>query len=106
MKKVIDRKGNYRGLVEAIGVILRQARCKAFWDVNRTLTMAYWQIGRHIVVYEQENNMKADYGLELLDQIAYDLKRKYGKGFSRSNVFNFRRFYLDYPKIQSMPGFL
>lgn len=106
MKKAIDRKRNYRGLVEAIGIILRQARHKAFQDVDRTLTMAYWQIGRHIVVYEQENDMKADYGLELLDRIAYDLRKKYGRGFSRSNVFNFRRLYLDYPKIQSVPGFL
>ncbi|MDP2755176.1 MAG: PDDEXK nuclease domain-containing protein, partial [Nitrospirota bacterium] len=101
-----DRKRNYRGLVEAIGIILRQARHKAFQDVDRTLTMAYWQIGRHIVVYEQENDMKADYGSELLDRVAYDLRKKYGRGFSRSNVFNFRRLYLDYPKIQSVPGFL
>lgn len=106
MKKAIDRKRNYRGLVEAIGIILRQARHKAFQDVDRTLTRAYWQIGRHIVVYEQENDMKADYGSELLDRIAHDLRKKYGRGFSRSNVFNFRRLYLDYPKIQSVPGFL
>jgi hypothetical protein len=38
--------------------------------------------------------------------IAKDLRKKYGKGFSRSNVFNFRRFYLKYPKIQAVPGFL
>lgn len=35
-----------------------------------------------------------------------DLRKKYGKGFSRSNVFNFRRFYITYPKIQAVPGFL
>ena len=96
----------YRKFLDSIGIILSEARQKTYQQINTILVKTYWEIGRHIVVYEQENNEKADYGSKLLDMIAKDLRKKYGKGFSRSNVFNFRRFYLKYPKIQAVPGFL
>jgi len=97
---------NYQNLLDSIGNLLQEARRKTYQQINSILTKTYWEIGRHIVVYEQENNEKADYGSKLLDMMAKDLRKKYGKGFSRSNVFNFRRFYLKYPKIQALPGFL
>lgn len=96
----------YQKFLDSIGIILSEARQKTYQQINTILVKTYWEIGRHIVVYEQENNEKADYGSKLLDMIAKDLRKKYGKGFSRSNVFNFRRFYLKYPKIQAVPGFL
>lgn len=106
MGKLIISKNNYQKLIDSIGFLLRHARHDAFQQVNNILVKTYWEIGRHIVVYEQENKIKADYGSKLLDQIAHDLKNRYGKGFSRSNVFNFRKLYIKYPKIQALPGFL
>ncbi len=96
----------YHELINSIGSLLQQAREQAYQQVNRVLVKTYWEIGRHIVTYEQKNKQKADYGTELLDKISQDLRKKYGRGFSRSNVFNFRRFYLTYPKIQTLSGFL
>jgi predicted nuclease of restriction endonuclease-like (RecB) superfamily len=106
MKKSINGKRNYKGLVEAIGVILRKTRLKAFQQVDRILVNTYWEIGRHIVVYEQKNNEKAEYGSSLLDVLSEDLKFRYGKGFSRRNVLNMRSFYLAYPKWQAVPAIL
>jgi predicted nuclease of restriction endonuclease-like (RecB) superfamily len=97
---------SYQNLLDSIGNLLQDARKKTYQQINTILVKTYWEIGRHIVVYEQENNERADYGSKLLDIIARDLRKRYGKGFSRSNVFNFRRFYLKYPKIQAVPGFL
>jgi len=105
MDKTKLAQNNYQNLIDSIGNLLQQARRKAFQEVNSILVKTYWEIGQHIVVYEQKNKVKADYGSNLLDQIASDLKNKYGKGFSRSNVFNFRRFYWAYPKIQTLSGF-
>ena len=96
----------YHELINSIGSLLQQAREQAYQQVNRVLVKTIWEIGRHIVTYEQKNKQKADYGTELLDKISQDLRKKYGRGFSRSNVFNFRRFYLTYPKIQTLSGFL
>jgi predicted nuclease of restriction endonuclease-like (RecB) superfamily len=106
MSKKITKKKKYLELIDSIGILLDQARQEAFQHVNRILVKTYWEIGRHIVIYEQNSKERAEYGSKLLDQIACDLKSKYGKGFSRSNVFNFRRFYLKYPKIQTLSGFL
>ena len=106
MNKNLSIKREYHELIDSIGGLLQQARNKAFQVVNNILVETYWEIGRQIVVYEQKNKEKADYGSELLDKISADLKKRYGKGFSRSNVFNFRRLYFAYPKIQTVPGFL
>lgn len=105
-KNKILTQSNYERLIDSIGILLQQARHQAFQQVNSILIKTYWEIGRHIVLYEQESKERAEYGSELLDRISRDLKERYGKGFSRSNVFNFRKFYLLYPKIQAVPGFL
>ena len=106
MSKKLTSQRKYQELLDSIGEILQQARLEAFRQVNSILITTYWEIGRHIVVYEQKRQEKADYGSELLDKITADLKKRYGKGFSRSNVFNFRRLYLAYPKIQTVSGLL
>lgn len=106
MGKNLPAQRKYQDLLDSIGNLLQQARLEAFRQVNSILVKTYWEIGRHIVVYEQKSKEKADYGSELLDKIAADLKKRYGKGFSRSNVFNFRRLYLAYPKIQTLSGLL
>ena len=102
MKSITNAK--YSNLIKNIGQILALGRQQAYSAVNDVLIQAYWKIGRHIVVYEQENNMKAEYGSELLDRIAHDLRKKYGRGFSRSNVYTMRQFYLKCPKIQTLSG--
>jgi len=95
-------KGNYHRLIDSIGDLLRQARQRAFQEVNSILVKTYWEIGRHIVIYEQKNNLKAEYGSKLLDSIAQDLKKRYGRGFSRSNVIYMRMLYVKYPKSQTL----
>ena len=103
-KRVI--KNNYQKLIDSIGILLQQARQKAFQQVNSILVKTYWEIGRHIVVYEQENKERAEYGSRLLDVLSRDLKNRHGKGFSRRNVLNMRNFYLAYPKWQAVPAVL
>lgn len=63
-----------------------------------------WEIGRHIVEFEQHGKEKADYGSALLTSLSKDLKTKYGKGFSKSNIYLFRLFYIKYPKFQTLSG--
>ncbi|OGC14345.1 hypothetical protein A2246_03340 [candidate division WOR-1 bacterium RIFOXYA2_FULL_37_7] len=106
LKGEIVGRNNYKLLINSIGELLSQSRQKAFREVNSILVKTYWEIGQYIVTYEQKSKEKAEYGSELLDKISMDLRQKHGKGFSRSNVFNFRRFFLSYPKIQTLSGFL
>lgn len=92
----------YEQLKTQIGELLRRGREQAGRAVNAILVQTYWQIGRYIVEYEQKGNVKAAYGSELLDRLSKDLTAEFGKGFSRSNLFQIRQFYLKFPKIQTL----
>lgn len=95
---------SYQKLIIQIGGLLHQGRQQAAQAVNHLLVQTYWQIGRYIVEFEQNGNTKAEYGSELLDKLSQDLKLQYGKGFSRSNLFQMRLFYTKFPKIQTASG--
>jgi hypothetical protein len=95
-------KSQYEILLERIGVILDEGITKSYSTINNILIRTYWEIGREIVEYEQQGKEKAEYGSELLDRISKDLKMKYGKGFSRRNVLDMRRFYLVFRKWQTV----
>ncbi len=95
---------SYKGLVGEIGALLQDARKNAGRAVNTILVNTYRQIGKHIVEFEQGGKEKAAYGAELLEHLAKDLSLTYGKGFSRSNLFQIRQFYLKFQKIQTLSG--
>ena len=97
MSDLID---SYQQLIDRIGECLAQGKQRAFEQVNTLLVETYWQIGQYIVEFEQKGNERAEYGSRLLTQLSRDLKTAYGKGFSRRNVLDMRRFYVSYPKWQ------
>jgi predicted nuclease of restriction endonuclease-like (RecB) superfamily len=94
----------YTELVDSIGSTLKRARENAIQAINAELVKANWEIGRHIVEFEQEGKEKAEYGSSLLTSLAKDLKTKYGKGFSKSNIYLCRQFYIKYPIFQTLSG--
>ncbi len=99
MKDLIDNK-----IIEQIKSLLESARQKVAAEVNSTLIMTYWQIGKIIVEDEQKHESRAEYGKQTLKTLSKALSEEYGKGFSRSNLQNMRQFYLAYPKCQSVTG--
>ena len=51
--------------------------------------------------------MKKELGViweKLLKELSKKLTKEYGKGFSKSNLFNMRQFYLKYPICQTLSG--
>ncbi len=54
--------------------------------------------------HEQENKERADYGKQTLKQLSKDLTKEFGKGFSVSNRYNMRLFYMQYQKFQTVSG--
>lgn len=97
-------KNKYNQLLDNIGSTLQKARENAIKAINTELVKANWEIGRHIVEFEQQGKEKADYGSALLTNLANDLKTKYGKGFSKSNIYLCRLFYTKYQKFQTVSG--
>ncbi|CAI9676408.1 DUF1016 domain-containing protein [Elizabethkingia anophelis] len=82
--------------ISEIRNILAQARMKAYQSVNSVMVEAYWLIGKRIVEEEQNGKKRAEYGEALLKNLSVALTKEFGKGFSSSNLRNFRQFYLTY----------
>src|SRR5680860_590877 len=93
MSKLIEIN-NYNKLKQQIGDLLQEGRRQAGRTVNTILVHTYWHIGQHIVEYQQGGREKSEYGSELLDRLSKDLKGEFGKGFSRSNLYQIRQLYL------------
>jgi len=97
-------KQKYIDLIDNIGSTIRQAKENAIRAINSELVRANWEVGKHIVEFEQDGKEKAEYGSSLLTNLAKDLKGKYGKGFSKSNIYLCRLFYIKYQKFQTVSG--
>lgn len=76
--------------------ILKNARQKAYSAVNFAMVEAYWNIGKRIVEEEQNGEKRATYGEGLIKELSKVLGNELGKGFSVSNLENFRKFYLTF----------
>jgi predicted nuclease of restriction endonuclease-like (RecB) superfamily len=92
---------HYQTLALDIAGILEKGRSSATLSVNTILLQTYWEVGKTIVEFEQKGNIKAEYGKELLINISKELK-KYGKGFSRSNLTYMRLLYIKFPKSETL----
>ena len=99
-KMIITR--NYNNLLDRIGEILVKARTAVVREINKAQVLAYWEIGREIVEFEQKGKARAEYGEELLKRLSADLSAKFGKGFSERNLRNMRAFYLNFPIRQTV----
>lgn len=92
----------YVRLVALISELWENAKAKAAIAVNTELLDANWQTGQYIVEFEQGGNTKAKYGDKLITNLAKDLTRLKGKGFSRSNLIYMRKLYLVFPKSETL----
>ncbi len=91
-------------MLAQIKQVMGQARSNVAKVVNNELITAYWNIGRIIVEHEQENSERATYGKQTLKELSKVLTEEFGKGFSVSNIYNMRLFYLTYQKFQTVSG--
>lgn len=67
--------------------------------VNVALVRRNWLLGRRIVEEELKGEDRAAYGKQVIKNLAKDLTKIYGKGFSRTNLYQFKQFYEMFPEI-------
>ena len=91
-------------MILEIRELLETTRKNVAQQVNTQMLTTYWNIGRIIVEYEQQNQLRAEYGKQTIRELSKELTREFGKGFSRSNLQNMRAFYLAYEKCQTVSG--
>ena len=77
--------------------ILFRARTSVVRHINNVMPLAYWLIGRRIVLEEQQGKKRATYGERLLKHISRELTATWGNGFGEPHLRNCRLFYRTYP---------
>ena len=86
-------------LVNDLRFIVSKARSKAFAAVNYSLVERNWRIGQRIVEEEQNGASRAEYGKHVIEVASAALTKEFGKGFSETNIMNFKKFYLKFKEL-------
>lgn len=73
---------------------IRESQVKALIEANKELILLYWNIGKTIV--ERQN--KSGWGTKIIENLAKDIQNAFPgiEGFSRTNIFRMRAFYMAY----------
>ena len=90
-----------QALYDGIRTLILSVRQTVARGVDLLQVHTNYEIGRRIVEQEQQGAERAQYGKEILRELAARLTAEFGKGFSRSNLEYMRRFYLVYPDRSS-----
>ena len=92
-------KGEEKFLVNDLKTIVSKARSQAFAAVNYSLVERNWRIGKRIVEEEQNGAARAEYGKHIIEVASAALTEEFGKGFSETNIINFKKFFLLFKEL-------
>ncbi len=90
-------------LFNRVKELLSYARAYIAHNTNHAIVRTYFEIGKMIVVEEQQGKERAEYGKGLLIELSKGLTKEFGKGYTVRNLELMRMFYLTYlPKSKSV----
>lgn len=79
--------------------IIESSQKAAYQAVNTTLVQRNWLLGYRIASEELQGEDRAKYGAEIIKKLSKELTAEYGKGYTKSNLYNFYSFYKTFPEI-------
>jgi len=79
--------------------IIESSREAAYKAVNIVLVQRNWLIGYRIAEEELKGETRSEYGTSVIKKLSKNLTEKYGKGFTKTNLYNFYSFYKCFPEI-------
>ncbi len=86
------------GLYKDSCSIIEQAKNSAYRLVNETLIKRNWLLGMRIQCEVLKDN-RAEYGERIIVKLSKVLSEKYGKGFTKTNLYHYISFYQLWPNI-------
>lgn len=90
----------YQSVIGDVKGIITSGMESAYNATSRAMVLTYWNVGRRIVEQEQQGNRRAEYGTAMMDVLAEELTREYGKSYSKRNLQYFRKFYQSFPDLE------
>jgi predicted nuclease of restriction endonuclease-like (RecB) superfamily len=82
--------------------IIEQSRKNIVAAVNKELLHTYWQIGKLISTRSRDNNLSYHSERSFMLSLSKELTDELGRGFSRPNLFNMKKFYEHYSSGQTL----
>ena len=79
--------------------IIETAQKVAYSAVDLTFVHRNWLLGKRIADEELNGESRAEYGAEVIKKLSKDLNAQYGRGYTKTNLYNFYSFYKMYPEI-------
>ena len=84
-------------LISQLRGLIESARGQALRAVDSIQVRTCWEIGRHILEFEQQGADRAMYGARLIPKLAESLTTEFGKGFDERNLRHMRTFFQYFP---------
>ena len=90
---------NESDFFHSIAELIQYAKRGVEKQVNSTMVVTYFEIGRRIIEKEQQGAKRAQYGKKVLQGLSDYLTKHLGKGWSIDNLKLMRRFYVVYSAV-------
>jgi predicted nuclease of restriction endonuclease-like (RecB) superfamily len=97
MSDALTKNPEIDSLLDTLRGLITKARHSALRAVDAVQVRTCWEMGRHIVEFEQGGAARATYGTRLLPLLAESLTVEFGSGFDASNLRYMRLFYKAFP---------
>jgi predicted nuclease of restriction endonuclease-like (RecB) superfamily len=97
LRRAVEAEEGASQLLHSLRDLIQNARQRALRAVDAVQVQTCWEIGRHIIEFEQGGSARADYGTRLLQTLASSLAAEFGRGFDVSNLRHMRVFYQAFP---------
>jgi len=89
--------GDVSVLIGQLRQLVQTARAQALRAVDVVQVRTCWEIGHHIVEFEQNGKDRAEYGSRLIEKLSETLTEEFGRGFDERNLRHMRAFFLGFP---------
>lgn len=86
-------------LLKELSEIIESGRRNVVAQVNRTLTLVYWQVGHKINQYLLEDE-RAEYGKNIVVTLSRELETQYGRGFEPRNLYRMMSFAQNFTDLE------
>lgn len=99
MKSIEESKNIFK----KVSTLIEEAKKKVASTINEEMIVLYWNIGK-IIKEEIIKSKRAEYGKQIVNSLSLRVSARYGRGFSKSNLWYMVQLYESQPILQSLIG--
>lgn len=96
---IMDIYQKSENILNDVQNIIETSQRQAYHAVDAILVQRNWLIGYRIAEEGMNGSDRAEYGTNIIKMLSEELTLKYGKGYDRSNLYHYLRFYKAFPEI-------